>query len=507
MRTSNVGSWSRRFGAAATVAGGFVFAGCDAVEPKGPGSIDVKATATTGEPFGFSFGISIDSGTAKMGFSGTQLHVFQAGLAHGAHDVSVVGVNAACTGVGNKTVTLNGDDTAKVTIAIVCPRTTGDIAISVQTAGFDFDANGYTVQLFSTTIAPLAVNGSTSIKYLPPGTYPVSLGDVASNCLVASNNKSAVVTAGGTANIAFDVTCDKVAYLRLAGAISGPDRDPDGFALAIDGGTATQYSGALNLVRITPGVHTWALGDVQPNCSVAGGTSGGATVAAGDTVSFDVTTTCGAIPAGTQAWIAADPASDTLTTTFSGSTTPHDVLSLSGRYATGWLTLVMRFKNPIGSSFGQNAQGLFGVIDLDTDESASTGQEPLANSYGGSAQMGADYSLQLSFVDSVSTTLIKRTANSSLSVGRVRTVFDGDSVMFQIPIEKLGNDDGNMRISSIIGTQDRPTDIVPNSGYYTAVKPSSNAQAPASQASLIRALKQSLLPGVSRATGAWVRFP
>jgi hypothetical protein len=45
---------------------------------------------------------------------------------------------------------------------------------------------------------------------------------------------------------------------------------------------------------------------------------------------------------------------------------------------------------------------------------------------------------------------------------------EGDSVVVKIPLAKLGGDDGRLAISALLGTADRPTDVVPNSGAILA---------------------------------------
>ena len=62
----------------------------------------------------------------------------------------------------------------------------------------------------------------------------------------------------------------------------------------------------------------------------------------------------------------------------------------------------------------------------------------------------------------------KSSAGSDTTVHRVPLKLEGDSVIVRIPIAKLGGDDGNMTITTIIGTVDRPTDIAPNSGVILA---------------------------------------
>jgi hypothetical protein len=55
----------------------------------------------------------------------------------------------------------------------------------------------------------------------------------------------------------------------------------------------------------------------------------------------------------------------------------------------------------------------------------------------------------------------------------VRTTVDADSVRFVVPFERLDGDDGNVTLTAIIGTPDRPTDLAPNSGVLLSHLPAS----------------------------------
>lgn len=100
--------------------------------------------------------------------------------------------------------------------------------------------------------------------------------------------------------------------------------------------------------------------------------------------------------------------------------------------------------------------------------------------------LGSDYVLSFFAGDTASVTLTKTSSGGSAASGRMRTIYAGDSIIVQIPLNKLGNDDGNMTISAIVGTKDRPTDIVPNTGVVTARVPSAAIVAGALSAGVTR---------------------
>src|SRR2546426_188255 len=84
------------------------------------------------------------------------------------------------------------------------------------TTGADLDPDGYTVALQggdtlsgSSASQPIAVNGTVTFSQLKPGSYSLSLSGATANCRVVGQNPrlGVSVTAGGTAQITFQVTC------------------------------------------------------------------------------------------------------------------------------------------------------------------------------------------------------------------------------------------------------------------------------------------------------------
>src|SRR5438067_3353022 len=133
---------------------------CTSDAPKGPGAIFVTASATTLEPQVFQFDVAIDAATPRK-FSNVAADSFLvAGLAHGTHHVSVTGEPLGCAGGADRDVTLKGDDTAKVVVAIQCPRTSGDVNVTVATTGPNPDPDGYFAIVDNIARAQIATNGT-----------------------------------------------------------------------------------------------------------------------------------------------------------------------------------------------------------------------------------------------------------------------------------------------------------------------------------------------------------
>lgn len=471
---------------------------CDSTEPRGPGSIFITSSTETPEPGSsfFQYEIIVDNGTPRMA-SVFETVAFQVnGLAAGDHQVRLGGIPAICdAGENPRTVNVRGDDTALVVFSIECQRVTGDLRVNVTTTGPDQDLDGYVLFVGNFTGALIPTNGQVTLPFIAAGTHAVSLTDVAGNCTYGGA-QNVSITAGQLSTVNFAVTCTPVAVLKVVAATSGDDRDIDGYAITT-GGAITAARVPINgttYVRANTGTVNWQLTDVQPNCSIAGSTSGSATVAPGDTVTIDATATCTSIGYGTAGTSATDASADTLANATSNPNPAHDIVQLSARYAPNFLILVARFSRPVGS-LGTSAGGLYVVIDFDVDENASTGANPLINQFGGNANQGSDNRILL---DDGVAHLLTAAFTDTLSHA-VPVAMEGDSVFFKIPLEKLGNDDGNVSATVVLGTFDRPTDIAPNSGVFLA-RPSASLLANGTAISRTGSKSASML---GNAWGTW----
>lgn len=458
---------SRRVSPFAITAAALLVAACDSTAPRGPGSIFVSSSATNPEPGAsfYQYEIVINNGSPRIANVFETISYIVNGLAPGAHEVRLNGIPSSCNaGANPRSVTLRGDDTALVVFNIVCQRTTGDLQINVTTTGPDPDPNGYLLMLGTTASFFLPTNAQTTLPFFPPGTYTLSLTDLAPNCTYGGP-QSVTVTAGGLATVSFVVTCTPVAVIKV-NTTTGTNADVDGYIMTVGSGTPARVAATgTSHVRVPNGSNTWQLRDIQPNCTVSGSTTGTVDVAAGDTATIDLSVDCAALGYGTAGTVATEAAGDTLANSSGSAAGAHDLVQLTTRYDPGWLILVMHFARPVGTI--GSGQGLFGVVDLDVDESSSTGAAPLINGFGGSAQQGSDNRLDLFSTATESVVLLTALLTDTLT-HRVPFAIEGDSVIVRIPLEKLKGDDGRLSISAVFGTQDRPTDIAPNAGVILA---------------------------------------
>jgi hypothetical protein len=449
-----------------TIASGVaVLASCDSSAPQGLGTLAVKSLAQSVEPFVFEYGVVVDSEPARTAFLGQTLFFFTPATAQADHIVSTTGLPAVCSGGSSKTVSVQPGDTVAVEFAILCARTTGDINVTVTTTGSNIDADGYRIVIDSVPGARVDANGVRLVRWQAVGSHLVALDEVAGNCTKPSSQTKSV-SAAGTTDFNFSVTCAPEGFLKVVSTISGSDRDPDGTLVLFGPAGYRIPPSGTTVQRVNTGVYNFGIFDVAPNCALSVIHVGSRTITAGDTATLNVPLSCVSVGAGVEALSVTDPVGDTLAAEASVQKA-HDIVSLAARFEPGWLLLVVRFANPVTAKALSLANGLFGNIDLDLDEDFATGRQPLVNTVGGSAEQGVDYSVSFFAGDSSSAELHIVGVPPFAIVGRVRTVYAGDSVVVQIPLEKMGNTDGNMTLSAIFGTAQRITDIVPNAGRLT----------------------------------------
>src|SRR5438094_1742618 len=222
------------------------------------GSIQVT-TATSGidlDPNGYA--LQIDGGSLRLLLGAGTVTVD--GLAGGDHSVVLSGAAGNCTVAGDNPRTLHvitggaARDTARTTFQVTCVALTGSVQVTAATSGVDVAPNGYTVLIDVGSLAPLPLNGATTIGGLTAGDHSVRLVGAPGNCTIAGEKPRAVhVTTGGTtrdtARTAFAVTCvhvEKIAFQRGRAVQDNPTIN-------------VAYADGSNTVSFAPGTGpTWS---------------------------------------------------------------------------------------------------------------------------------------------------------------------------------------------------------------------------------------------------------
>ncbi|HEX2722459.1 MAG TPA: hypothetical protein VHM24_06040 [Gemmatimonadaceae bacterium] len=186
-----------------------------------------------------------------------------------------------------------------------------------------------------------------------------------------------------------------------------------------------------------------------------------ASVAGLPTVSFNATAIAPA--GGILAFTMTDPAGDTLPSGGGVGPKAIDLISLRGDFKSDSLIVTATFSAPVALASAA-ANGLGGFVEFDIDDSPATGQASTSNFFGASANLGVEYELDYFAISPTLLPLLSPSASVPVAASVV-----GNTVIARIPMSALGNDDGNFSLAGVIGTNDRPTDVFPNTGQ-TAVR-------------------------------------
>jgi hypothetical protein len=444
-----------------------LFLSACSTSPKAPGTVAVTFSTKQGDENLFVWGVSLD-GASPHTISSTDVSstfILDA-VPAGDHHLILSSLPKACTsGADDRVVTVPSKDTAHVSISVKCTRVTGDVLLSVQTSGVEFDADGYTVNVDGVPgpQAPATFSALVTLAKLTPGSHEVTLSGLAPNCSVAATEPHTIVVIVDQAvTLAVNVVCrTTMGTIRVVTATNvSSTSDPDGYL--ISAGTTSNVAAPINGVTnilVQPGTYNVTLSDIEPSCAVPS-TTQSVTVAASGIVTANFNVTCGAYPATVAGVTVADPANDTLPNTTNDPVSAFDILAVNTRYASTFMTISLKMSRPIGTS------AIRGFIDLDLDENPLTGVRPVMNdtAVGGNAPQGSE---EFVYFEAQNGAEMVYYPSDSLSL--INMVVDGDSIKFFLTYTKL-RDDGNLTITTVLGTQ-RPTDYAPNSGVIVSHVP------------------------------------
>ena len=149
-----------------------------------------------------------------------------------------------------------------------------------------------------------------------------------------------------------------------------------------------------------------------------------------------------------------------------------DINTASVRFDESNLFFKMTFHTPISAPSANELNSVVGVFEFDIDQSNATGNPALQNQFSppfASLDVGFDFALDL-FSETFSPGMVSlRADDSSPVVGNVPITFTPNSFFGQIPLALLGNDDGQVDFTAVIGTVSQPTDALDGVGTSVAV--------------------------------------
>jgi subtilisin family serine protease len=108
-----------------------------------------------------------------------------------------------------------------------------------------------------------------------------------------------------------------------------------------------------------------------------------------------------------------------------------------------------------------------GFVFFDTDQDPTTGLPPEEFAGLPTQDIGVEYFADLFSIHDPTPVVLVWDANTFELVAEVPVTVEGSSVSFAVPLEALGNDDGNVDVASVIGDFFEPLDWAPDAGHGT----------------------------------------
>ena len=299
-------------------------------------------TSTSGSVPTNNYTVTVDWNTASaQQIAPNNGSVSFSNLSATSHSVALSGFPANCTvtSANPQSVNVPAGGTATAPFTVSCTATTGTLKVTTSTSG-SVPTSNYTVTVdwnaaSAQQIAPN--NGSVTFSNLSATGHSVALSGFPANCTVTSANPQSVnVPAGGTATVAFKVSCTATATtgtLTIATSTMGQNL-PASYTVTATGPsfpTGESESIGANATVSAPGIvagdYTVQLSGVPSNCMVSGANPRTVTVPAGGTGSTTFSVSCtGTATTGTL----------TVTTTTTGSNLDLDgyTVTVSGSGGT-----------------------------------------------------------------------------------------------------------------------------------------------------------------------------
>src|SRR6185503_19048096 len=142
-----------------------------------------------------------------------------------------------------------------------------------------------------------------------------------------------------------------------------------------------------------------------------------------------------------------------------GDANTIDVTTVAAASTTSEMSMRLTFNS------GSGPVGAFGYIHLDTDQNVATGLPPTALFGLPEQDIGFDYFLILNLFDLPQR--VDVVDANGVYIGSAAPIFTADALEFTLPLSFLGNDDGNMDLTMVLGDDVGPTDWAPDVGHGT----------------------------------------
>ena len=263
-------------------------------EPLPPAAGTVTVTTQTSgdgaDPDGYTFTV----GSGDLQPIGPSASVSVTGVPAGATVVELGGLASNCRvgGANPRTVTVPEGGTVEAAFAVTCVGGTATLQVTTVSSGEPADPSGYTVSVDGAAPVAIGVNASRTFDQLTPGPHTVSLGGLASNCVVQGDNPRGVtVTAAQTTSVTFTVNCSANTG-SLTVTVSGlPGSTRAAITVTGPGGVGRDVTATTTIDDLEPGEYTVTAASVTAGGSTYTATPSTAAVAveAGGSGSITIT--------------------------------------------------------------------------------------------------------------------------------------------------------------------------------------------------------------------------
>jgi hypothetical protein len=193
--------------------------GGDSTGPDNTGVLRVFATTTGTDPDdGYTVAIFGTGGQqVESKHVGSNSSVRFPNLTPGPHRIQLFGIesNCAVTGDNPRTVNVTVGQTTASTFNVACVAVTDSLEVWTSSCGSHIDQDGYTISVDGVVRDIIGINATYTLYVEGLGEHTLSLGDVASECVVC----------GGNTRV-FDVTRANVLQLGMLDSLRHPLAQP-----------------------------------------------------------------------------------------------------------------------------------------------------------------------------------------------------------------------------------------------------------------------------------------
>lgn len=157
-----------------------------------------------------------------------------------------------------------------------------------------------------------------------------------------------------------------------------------------------------------------------------------------------------------------DPVGDTVADQGSGLYPALDAQRLSGYVTADSIIFSIVFTGPVAAPTAEQPNSALALIGIDADADSTTGIPAYTGPFGGGSQVGDEYEITVPDPTGASAEVHDNVLGGDVLYP---VTFDGDSMTLRLPISAISTFSTPLRMVAVVGTLERPTDILPNGGY------------------------------------------